>query len=316
MEKVSIIIPCYNKARHVCEAVESALNQTYKNCEVIVVDDGSTDSALDVLGPYIEQITLIQQENQGGSAARNAGISSASGSWIQFLDADDRIEPSKIETQLNHLSKAPEDSVAACAWNYFNEDGSEEKATPRLFWKDYDLGFDLLVDTWSHGGFLPCHSWLLPRHLIDQSSLWNTELSADDDGEFIGRILIHANQVRFTRSVLAGYRTPSLDGVSQSISDESMLSVWEAWNLLSQAILEKERTQRTTLACLRRLRFICYSILNQRADLIEKASHWEARNNRFDLCPYIPFLSRWLIALLGTKNGLRFQKRLKGVYRK
>lgn len=79
-ELVSIIIPCYNKSRHIGEAIESALNQTYSNIEVIVVDDGSTDDSLNQINRFVPNgITVIQQENQGVCIARNNGIRSASG---------------------------------------------------------------------------------------------------------------------------------------------------------------------------------------------------------------------------------------------
>jgi glycosyltransferase involved in cell wall biosynthesis len=91
----SIIIPCYNQSNWLSEAIESSLNQTYKNIEVIVVNDGSTDNTSEIAKKY--NIKLIEKENGGLSSARNAGIKEARGKYILPLDADDKILPEFIE---------------------------------------------------------------------------------------------------------------------------------------------------------------------------------------------------------------------------
>jgi glycosyltransferase involved in cell wall biosynthesis len=90
MPKVSIIIPTYNCAEYITEAVESALNQTFRDFEVIVVDDGSTDNTKLVLDKFIKKISYIYQENQGVAVARNNGIVRSTGDYISFLDSDNK----------------------------------------------------------------------------------------------------------------------------------------------------------------------------------------------------------------------------------
>lgn len=94
--KVSIIIPCYKQAQFLPDAIESALNQTYKDIEVIVVNDGSPDNTSQVVRKY-PKVKLIEQQNKGLSAARNAGIKKSSGGWIVTLDADDKLHPDFIK---------------------------------------------------------------------------------------------------------------------------------------------------------------------------------------------------------------------------
>jgi glycosyltransferase involved in cell wall biosynthesis len=100
---VSIIIPCYNAALYVREAIESALGQTYVQKEVIVIDDGSTDDSLKVIRSFGHTIRWETGPNRGGSAARNRGIELAKGEFIQFLDADDLLFSQKIERQMTFL---------------------------------------------------------------------------------------------------------------------------------------------------------------------------------------------------------------------
>lgn len=92
---VSIIIPCFKQAHWLPDAIESALAQTYKNVEVIVVNDGSPDNTSEVARKY--PVVLIEQENKGLSVARNAGIKASGGDYILTLDADDKITPDFID---------------------------------------------------------------------------------------------------------------------------------------------------------------------------------------------------------------------------
>ncbi|HLV01181.1 MAG TPA: glycosyltransferase, partial [Acidobacteriota bacterium] len=102
---VSVIIPCFNSARFVAEAVNSVLKQTRPPDEIIVVDDGSTDDTADVLNRFKGQISYIRQENRGPSTARNTGIQAATGELICFLDADDIWLPEKLERQLDFITQ-------------------------------------------------------------------------------------------------------------------------------------------------------------------------------------------------------------------
>jgi glycosyltransferase involved in cell wall biosynthesis len=113
---VSAIIPTYNRSNIVCEAVESVLQQTYTNIEVIVVDDGSTDDTQARLRPYGNRIRVVAQENVGPAAARNHGIAVSQGELIAFLDSDDIWLPTKIARQVSLLGQVSK-SVPCCLCN-------------------------------------------------------------------------------------------------------------------------------------------------------------------------------------------------------
>lgn len=100
LPSVSIVIPCYNASAHVRDAIDSALSQSYEHCEVVAVDDGSTDDTLKVLKQYQDRVKVSSGPNRGACAARNEGLKIASGAFIQFLDADDVLHPKKIEQSL------------------------------------------------------------------------------------------------------------------------------------------------------------------------------------------------------------------------
>src|SRR5262245_27132826 len=102
---ISAVIPTYNRAPLVCDAVDSILRQSYRNIEIVVVDDGSTDDTLSKLARYGDQIRVITQSNAGPAAARNRGIAAARGEFVAFLDSDDLWLPTKIERQVSLLAQ-------------------------------------------------------------------------------------------------------------------------------------------------------------------------------------------------------------------
>ena len=122
MEKISVIIPVWNAEKFLVDTVGSVLNQTYKNIEVICVNDGSTDNSLEVLKEIQknneDRLVIIDQENQGGSVARNVGLDNATGDYIAFLDSDDMYHPQYLEILYDNLKKYNAD-VSVCKWLEF-----------------------------------------------------------------------------------------------------------------------------------------------------------------------------------------------------
>ncbi|MCA8882264.1 MAG: glycosyltransferase family 2 protein [Rhodobacteraceae bacterium] len=112
---VAVVLPTYNRARHVCEAIDSILAQEARPEEVIVVDDGSTDDTLQVLSRYGDAIRVIAQDNAGASAARNAGAAAATADWLTFLDSDDLWRPERMTLLRRDLAAAPPEAVAHVA---------------------------------------------------------------------------------------------------------------------------------------------------------------------------------------------------------
>lgn len=109
MALVSVIIPTYNRAAWVAEAVASVLAQTWRDSELLVVDDGSTDATLEALAPWRERLIYLRtRENRGVAAARNLGAKAARGRWLAFLDSDDLWRPRKLERQVAYLAAHPE----------------------------------------------------------------------------------------------------------------------------------------------------------------------------------------------------------------
>ena len=101
--EISVVIPTYNRSKEVVRALQSALAQTYRDREIIIIDDGSDDDTVERLRPYQDQIRYVYQKNQGASAAQNAGIKIARGEYVAVLAYDDLWEPTKLERQVRLL---------------------------------------------------------------------------------------------------------------------------------------------------------------------------------------------------------------------
>ena len=106
-DRISVIIPVYNCERYVEEAVRSVIGQTLKPCEIIVVDDGSTDKSADIVKRFGEKVSYFYQPNGGAAKARNVGVAKASGDFLAFLDSDDVWVPDKLAGQLDVFERNP-----------------------------------------------------------------------------------------------------------------------------------------------------------------------------------------------------------------
>src|ERR687898_2841653 len=128
---VTVVIPCYNQAHFLGEAIESVLSQSYPNFEILVVDDGSTDDTSEVATRY-PRVRCIRQENQGLSGARNTGIGHARGEYLVFLDADDRLLPEALEAGGRELGAHPECAFVSGRCDNIGPDGSPLPPPARL----------------------------------------------------------------------------------------------------------------------------------------------------------------------------------------
>ncbi len=124
MKKVSIIIPVYKAEKYIADTLRSALNQTYKNFEILIIDDASPDRSIEICQQFTDpRIKIIRQQNRGLAGARNTGIRYAQGEYLAFLDADDLWLPEKLEKHVEHLENAPNVGVSFSRSAFIDENG-------------------------------------------------------------------------------------------------------------------------------------------------------------------------------------------------
>ena len=120
---VSVVIPVYNSEKFLEECLDSILAQTYQNIEIIAVDDGSTDSSLDILNRYSDKVNVFSQKNNGLASALNLGISKMKGSWFKWFSPDDVMFPNTLEQLVDAAKHLPDNVIIYSNWQIINENG-------------------------------------------------------------------------------------------------------------------------------------------------------------------------------------------------
>jgi glycosyltransferase involved in cell wall biosynthesis len=179
---VSVVIPCFNHAHYLTEAIESVLAQTYPHLEVVVVDDGSTDNTSEVAARY-PGVRLVRQPNQGRSAARNTGIRQTNGDYLIFLDADDRLLPSCVEAGLDCFRRHPECAFVSGRARVIACDGSPISERPHA-----DIDGDPFLAMLRHCYVFGTGTVLYRRSVFDQGKGFRTAMAPCEDFDLYLRI--------------------------------------------------------------------------------------------------------------------------------
>jgi glycosyltransferase involved in cell wall biosynthesis len=211
---VSVIIPCYNGEAFLAEAIESALTQSYPRVEIIVVDDGSTDRSAEIAQQF--PVRYVRQENRGLSESRNLGIRNSRGSYIVFLDADDRLRPETIETGLAVLAERPECAMAVGDHLFVSEDGAYLANSG----KRYSAGahYEALLKS---NVIEMISTVLFRRDVLDEFGGFDAKLRVAEDYDLYLRIA-RAYPISCHRAIIAEYR---IHGTNLSRNSELMLTV-------------------------------------------------------------------------------------------
>lgn len=199
MFKVSVIIPTYNRARYICRAINSVLDQTFTDYEIIVVDDGSTDNTREVLAPYGGKIVYIPQTNQGVSAARNKGIEQAKGEYIAFLDSDDYWMPEKLIEQVKILDANPRVGIVYCRMPIINAKGE------KIGMKPAGVSGRNLQELLEVGGDIPTSTVMIRRECFSKAGMFDRTLSMGEDMEMWMRTAQFYDLYEIENKVLAHY---------------------------------------------------------------------------------------------------------------
>jgi glycosyltransferase involved in cell wall biosynthesis len=220
---VSILIPVYNTQRYVAEAIESALNQSYKNIEIIIVDDGSTDNSWKIIESYKLKysniIKTFKQGNKGACSARNKAFELSSGKYIQYLDADDLLSPEKINASIKLLKQeGNEECVVLCKWLRFYYSITDVKKNSLPIFRSYDNPTSLLLEMLKGGGFITPNAWLAPRKIIDLADSWDEDLDINQDGEFFSRVIMNSSRIIYSENGIAYYRSGNKNSLSNANS--------------------------------------------------------------------------------------------------
>jgi hypothetical protein len=212
---VSVIIPNYNYANYIQDSIASVINQSYRNVEIIVVDDGSTDNSVEVIEKYGNSVTLIQKENSGVSAARNSGMRVAKGDFICFLDSDDSWEPEKITLQISKFASC-EIGVVYSSINICDERLNHLKVVKALYKGDIEYLYYKFPT--ASIVLLGCSSAMIRSELVRSVGEFDTLLHTSADWDYFRR-LSKRTKVEFIEEPTVNYRRHNSSMSSGSIEN-------------------------------------------------------------------------------------------------
>ena len=202
---VSVVIPVYNSEKYLEECLDSILNQTYENIEIIAINDGSEDSSLDILKKYSNKIRIFPQENQGLASSLNLGVSKIKGNWLKWFSPDDIMYPYTIETLVGEAKKHSDNTIFYSNWNIIDDAGKilrefHESNYNELSTFDYNVR---LLD----GQQINVNTTLISTHLLEKCTI--RELAdpvAIDYDFFLHSALLYSTRFHLISKPLVKYR--------------------------------------------------------------------------------------------------------------
>ena len=227
--KVSVIIPVYNTGVYLKQCLDSVIQQSLKDIEIICVDDGSTDNSLEIISEYIQKdnrIRVLHQKNRFAGVARNAGMSVASGEYFVFLDSDDFFEETLLEKQYIQCKKTQAE-VCICAADKYDNNSGQFSAAPWMLKEALFLGNpvvagrDLAEQVFSLTTSAPWNKMFSSEYIVRQGFRFDSTRSANDS-YFVWCSILFAEKICCVPEVLVHYRTGMLSNI-QSTKEKNAL---------------------------------------------------------------------------------------------
>lgn len=305
---VSILIPAFNAGEWIADAIGSAVGQTWPRKEVIVVDDGSRDETLSIARAWAsKEVKVVSQVNQGAAAARNRAYSICQGDYVQWLDADDLLEPDKIGRQMEALEHgAGSRTLLSSEWGSFMYRPRRACFVPTPLWCDLSPT-EWLYRKMSQNLHMQTATWLVSRELTEAAGSWNTQLLSDDDGEYFCRVLLASEGTRFITGAKVLYRMSGFGRLSYiGRSDRKMASQFASMRLHIGYLRSLEDSERVRAACVRYLQTWLPELYPERLDIVEQAADLAVSlGGRLQVPPPLSWKYRWIEKGFGSALAKR-----------
>jgi glycosyltransferase involved in cell wall biosynthesis len=304
---VSILIPAFNAQEWVAETLRSATAQTWEQCEIIVVDDGSRDQTVAIAREFeSSRVRVVTQENQGAAAARNKAFSLCQGDYVQWLDADDLLAPDKIARQMEAVDgRVSKKTLLSSEWGRFLYRPWRAKFSPTELWCDLSPK-EWLLRKMALNIFMQTSTWLVSRELTEAAGPWNTKLLGDDDGEYFCRVLLASDGVRFVPNARVYYRESGAGSLSDlGRSKKKADALWHSMQLHMSYLQSLEKSARVNLACLKYLEVGLGRFYANRPDIVEQLNRTALDlGERLEL-PRLSWKYSWIRSLFGERLARR-----------
>ena len=306
---VSILIPAYNAQAWLGNSIKSAIAQTWRHKEIIVIDDGSTDDTLAIARQFdSNEVHVVTQPNQGAAVARNNVYSLAQGDYIQWLDADDILHPYKIERQARKIENGlSERTLLSGAWGYFMYRPNKAQFIPTLLWQDL-TPVDWLTRKMANNLHMQTDNWLVSRALAEAAGPWDRRLFRDNDGEYFCRVILASDGIQFVPDAKSYYRKAGFKSITYiGGSNKKLDSLFLSIKLHIHYLRSLEDSERTRSACVAYLQTWLPDFYPNRPDLILEAEQLaDTLGGRLSL-PTVSWKYTWVEKLFGFAAAKQMQ---------
>ena len=287
--KVSVIIPVYNVEKYLRQCIESILNQTLSELELICVDDGSTDSSLEILREYEKKdsrVKVLQQENLGAGAARNKGLKIATGKYLSFLDADDFFLPEMLEETYN---KCEELNAQICVYQvrryhdvtkktWFDKGSFRYEYIPKKEVFSYKDMPDYILDTFQNWAW----NKLISHDLVKENNIQFQEILRTNDFLFVALCMTLAERITVLEKPLVYYRVGMKNNL-QSTNYKYPLEFLKAFRAVKKELEEKGIFDEIERSYVNKILSGCIYNLKSIEDKDAKRTlYYELKKNAFD----------------------------------
>jgi GT2 family glycosyltransferase len=306
---VSILIPAFNAQEWIADTLRSAVAQTWKQREIIIVDDGSTDQTLAIARQFESgEVRVVSQKNQGASAARNKCFSLSSGDYIQWLDADDLLAPDKIARQMEAMNQFhSKRTLFSSAWGRFLYRYYRAKFVPTALWCDLPPA-EWLLRKMRQNLYMQTSTWLVSRELTEAAGPWDTRLTEDDDGEYFCRVLLQSDGVRFVPKAKVYYRASGASRLSYiGRSNRKRESQWRSMESHISYLRSLEDSPRVRAACVQYLQNWLIHFYPERPDIVKPAGQLARTLGGQLEAPRLSWKYSWMKPLFGRGLAYRAQ---------
>jgi glycosyltransferase involved in cell wall biosynthesis len=298
---VSVLIPAFNAQAFIADTIKSALAQTWRRKEIIVVDDGSTDQTPAIVQQFAsKEVTIITQENQGAAGARNKAFSHCHGDYIQWLDADDLLSPDKIARQMEALDSCrSKRTLLSSGWGGFMYRAERAHFSPTALWCDLPP-VEWLLRKLAQNLYMQTATWLVSRELTEAAGPWDVRLVRDNDGEYFCRVLLACDGVRFIPEAKVYYRMTDGSRVSYvGRSNKKRESLFLSIRLHISYLRSLEESQRVRAACVQYLENWLIHFYPDRLDIVKQMEELATGLNGHLETPRLPWKYAWIKNLFG-----------------
>jgi glycosyltransferase involved in cell wall biosynthesis len=236
--KISVIVPCYNQACYLAEALDSVIAQTYRDWECIIVNDGATDDTELIAKSYLlkdNRFKYLHKENGGLSSARNAGLQLSKGEFIQFLDADDFIHVDKFQAAVDAMSETASAQLVICDFNIYDE--LSGTYLPPYCTLTKLINLESIISEWDISFTIPIHCGIFKKALLTP---FNEELKAKEDWIQWINIFQKINGYCFINMQYASYRrhVTNMTNKRDFMDENTLTAYWYVYNMLDSDTLK------------------------------------------------------------------------------